>query len=210
MENNETKQLINALNRLCGKDNVYEFKHRFERKEEDVLLNVMSVPVDAQMWYRLYSRKENYNTSTYDIYKKRYKGRDEDALEKYRLESLRKIAEETDPLKKIDIFYECARELQESIKMLDFFKYVLSVTRTIVCMDVCSNMFDAGKYSLTEINAILPWHQISDIYDLSKRLKKDIPITEEELKVVKEEYHKSGKTAVFKKLVEDPENIKKA
>lgn len=210
MEINETKQLINALSRICGKDNVYEFEHRFERNEEDELLDVMSKSVGIQMWSRFHAREKNYDTSIYDINKRRYKGRDEDALEKYRLEGLRKITEETDQLKKLDIFYECARELQESIKMLDFLEYVSSETRTLVSIDVCSNMFDAGKYTLTEINAILPWVQISDIYGLSKMLEKDIPITEEELKVVKAEYHKSGKPTVLKELFGEPENIKKS
>lgn len=210
MDINETKQLMNALSRLGGKDNIYELEHRLERDEEDELLEVMSKPVSIQMWSRFYAREKNYATSSYDINKRRYKGRDEDALETYRLEGLRKITEETDPLKKLDIFYECARELQDSIKMLDFLEYVSSETRTLVSIDVCSNMFDAGKYTLTEINANLPWLQISDIYGLSKMLEKDIPITEEELEVVKAEYHKSGKPTVLKKLFGEPENIKKS
>lgn len=152
MEINETKQLMNALSRLCGKDNIYELEHRPERNEEDELLEVMSKPVSIQMWSRFHAREKNYATSSYDINKRRYKGRDEDALETYRLEGLRKIAEETDPLKKLDIFYECARELQDSIKMLDFLEYVSSETRTLVSIDACSNMFDAGKYTLKIID----------------------------------------------------------
>ena len=210
MDINETKQLMNALSRLGGKDNIYELEHRLERDEEEELLEVMSKPVSIQMWSRFHAREKNYATSSYDINKRRYKGRDEDALETYRSEGLRKITEETDPLKKLDIFYECARELQDSIKMLDFLEYVSSETRTLVSIDVCSNMFDAGKYTLTEINAILPWLQISDIYGLSKMLEKDIPITEEELEVVKAEYHKSGKPTVLNKLFGEPENIKKS
>ena len=38
MEINETKQLINALNRLCDNDNTYEIEHKSERAEEDELL----------------------------------------------------------------------------------------------------------------------------------------------------------------------------
>ena len=210
MDINETKRFINALSRLCGKDDIYEFEYGFERDEEDELLEVMSKSVGIQMWSRFHSREENYATSSYDINKRRYKGRDEEALETYRLETLRKITEEFDPLKKLAIFYECARELKESIKMLDFLEYVSSETRTLVSIDVCSNMFDAGKYTLTEINAILPWLQISDIYGLSKMLEKDIPITEEELEMVKAEYHKSGKPTVLKELFGEPKNTKKS
>ena len=208
MNINETKRFMNALSRLCGKDDIYEFEYGFERDEEDELLEVMSKSVGIQMWSRFHSREENYATSSYDINKRRYKGRDEEALETYRLETLRKITEEIDPLKKLAIFYECARELKESIKMLDFLEYVSSETRTLVSIDVCSNIFDAGKYTLTEINAILPWLQISDIYGLSKMLEKDIPITEEELEMVKAEYHKSGKPTVLKELFGEPENTK--
>lgn len=210
MDINETKRFMNALSRLCGKDDIYEFEYGFERDEEDELLEVMSKSVGIQMWSRFHSREENYATSSYDINKRRYKGRDEEALETYRLETLRKITEEFDPLKKLAIFYECARELKESIKMLDFLEYVSSETRTLVSIDVCSNMFDAGKYTLTEINAILPWLQISDIYGLSKMLEKDIPITEEELEMVKAEYHKSGKPTVLKELFGEPKNTKKS
>lgn len=210
MDINETKRFINALSRLCGKDDIYEFEYGFERDEEDELLEVMSKSVGIQMWSRFHSREKNYATSFYDINKRRYKGRDEDALETYRLDALKKITEENDPLKKLAIFYECARELKESIKMLDFLEYVSSETRTLVSIDVCSNMFDAGKYTLTEINAILPWLQISDIYGLSKMLEKDIPITEEELGLVKTEYHKSGKPTVLKELFGKPKNTKKS
>lgn len=208
MEINETKELINTLSRICGKDNIYEIKYGFERDEESELLETMSKPVSVQMWSRYHSREENYATSSYDINKRQYKGRDVEALETYRLKGLKKITEETDPLKKLDIFYEYARELQESIKMLDFMKYVSSEIRAMVSIDVCSNMFDAGKYTLTEINTILPWLQISDIYGLSKMLEKDIPITEEELEAVKAEYHESGKPAILKELFGEPKNIK--
>lgn len=210
MDINETKRFINALSRLCGKDDIYEFEYGFERDEEDELLEVMSKSVGIQMWYRFYSREKNYATSSYDINKRRYKGRDEDALETYRLDALRKITEENDPLKKLAIFYECARELKESIKMLDFLEYVSSETRTLVSIDVCSNMFDAGKYTLTEINAILPWLQINDIYGLSKMLKKNISITEEELEKVKAEYHKSGKPTILKEMFGEPKNTKRS
>lgn len=210
MDINETKRFINALSRLCGKDDIYEFEYGFERDEEDELLEVMSKSVGIQMWYRFYSREKNYATSSYDINKRRYKGRDEDALETYRLDALRKITEENDPLKKLAIFYECARELKESIKMLDFLEYVSSETRTLVSIDVCSNMFDAGKYTLTEINAILPWLQINDIYGLSKMLKKNISITEKELEKVKAEYHKSGKPTILKEMFGEPKNTKRS
>lgn len=210
MDINETKRFINALSRLCGKDDIYEFEYGFERDEEDELLEVMSKSVGIQMWYRFYSREKNYATSSYDINKRRYKGRDEDALETYRLDALRKITEENDPLKKLAIFYECARELKESIKMLDFLEYVSSETRILVSIDVCSNMFDAGKYTLTEINAILPWLQINDIYGLSKMLKKNISITEEELEKVKAEYHKSGKPTILKEMFGEPKNTKRS
>lgn len=210
MDINETKRFINALSRLCGKDDIYEFEYGFEKDEEDELLEVMSKSVGIQMWYRFYSREKNYATSSYDINKRRYKGRDEDALETYRLDALRKITEENDPLKKLAIFYECARELKESIKMLDFLEYVSSETRILVSIDVCSNMFDAGKYTLTEINAILPWLQINDIYGLSKMLKKNISITEEELEKVKVEYHKSGKPTILKEMFGEPKNTKRS
>lgn len=210
MDINETKRFINALSRLCGKDDIYEFEYGFEKDEEDELLEVMSKSVGIQMWYRFHSREKNYATSSYDINKRRYKGRDEDALETYRLDALRKITEENDPLKKLAIFYECARELKESIKMLDFLEYVSSETRILVSIDVCSNMFDAGKYTLTEINAILPWLQINDIYGLSKMLKKNISITEEELEKVKVEYHKSGKPTILKEMFGEPKNTKRS
>lgn len=210
MDINETKRFINALSRLCGKDDIYEFEYGFEKDEEDELLEVMSKSVGIQMWYRFHSREKNYATSSYDINKRRYKGRDEDALETYRLDALRKITEENDPLKKLAIFYECARELKESIKMLDFLEYVSSETRILVSIDVCSNMFDAGKYTLTEINAILPWLQINDIYGLSKMLKKNISITEEELEKVKAEYHKSGKPTILKEMFGEPKNTKRS
>lgn len=206
MDINETKQLINALNRLCDKGNIYEFKHRFEIDEEDELLDVMSDSVGIQMWSRFHDREKNYATSVYDINNRRYKGRDEDALEKYRLEGLQKISEEKDSLKKLDIFYEYARELKESITMLDFLEYVSKETRTLVSIDVCTNLFDSGKYTLTEIKTILPWLQISDIYGLSKMLHKNITITEEELEVVKAEYHKSGKPEILKEMFGEPQN----
>lgn len=202
----ETKLLINDLNRLCGKDDVYDFEDGFERNADDELINVMSKPVSIQMWTRFHHRKQNYDMSGYDINNGLYKGRDEDALEEYRLEGLRKITEETDPLKKLDIFYEYARELQESMKMLDFQDYVSNEIRPLISAEVCSNMFDAGKYTLTEINAVLPWLQLSDIYGLSKIMNKDIPITEEELEVVKAEYHESGKPTVLKKMFGEPKN----
>lgn len=208
MEHEETKQLVNSVSRLCGKEDMYDFDYRFERDEEVELLEVMSKSVGIQMWSKSHNREVNYATSTYDIDKGCYNGRDEDKLEEYRLEALRKIEEVADPLKKLDIFYECARELQESMKMLDFQEYVSSVTRSLVSIDVCANMFDAGKYTLTEINSILPWLQISDIYGLSKMLEKSIPLTEEELEMVKTEYHKSGEPSVLKEMFGEPENTK--
>lgn len=67
MDINETKRFINALSRLCGKDEIYEFEYGFERDEEDELLEVMSKSVGIQMWSRFHSREKNYATSSYDI-----------------------------------------------------------------------------------------------------------------------------------------------
>ena len=58
MDINETKQLMNALSRLGGKDNIYELEHRLERDEEDELLEVMSKPVSIQMWSRFHAREK--------------------------------------------------------------------------------------------------------------------------------------------------------
>lgn len=208
MKIEETKQLVNAVCRLNDEDSKYDYGYGLERDEDDELLEVMSKSVPLQMWSKFYDREENYATSTYDINNGRYKGRDEDALESYRVEGLRKIAEEADSLKKLDIFYKYARELKECMKMLDFLEYVSSETKTLVSIDVCSNMFDAGKYSLTEINAVLPWLQINDIYGLSKMLEKDLSITEEELEAVKAEYHKTGEPTVLKEMFGEPKNTK--
>ena len=84
--------------------------------------------------------------------------------------------------------------------MLDFQDYVSNEIRPLISAEVCSNMFDAGKYTLTEINAVLPWLQLSDIYGLSKIMNKDIPITEEELEVVKAEYHQGNQLFLRKCL----------
>ena len=206
MEINKAKCFVNELNRLCGIDDIYDYECRYKRNEEDELWEVMSNPVDIQMWSRLQSREKNYATSIADIHEKRYKGKDKEALEKYRLAGLRQISEETDPLKKIDIFYEYARELQESMKMLDFLEFVKIETKTMLSIEMCSNMFDVGKYTLTEIKDVMPWLRLGDIYGASKMLDKDLPITEEELEAVKAEYHKLGKPEVLKEMFGEPKN----
>lgn len=118
MKTEEIKQLVNDLNILCGEDVTYDKNHSF-RDMDDVLYDAMSRPVNTQLLQRILSR--NYEC---DIYTESYNGRDISALEEYRKEGLLKIANETDPLRKIDIFREYAKEISESIKMLDFMDYL--------------------------------------------------------------------------------------
>lgn len=197
----ETMQFINAVYELSRK---HDFN--FVPKEAEDLIDIMSKPVENQMWNKYYSREKNYGITAVDIGMKQYKGYDEDALEKYRLEGLNKIEKEPDPLKKLDIFMEYARNINEAIKMLDLMDCISSETRTLVSIDVCSNMFDSGKYTLTEIKAIMPWLEISNIYGASKILDKEIAITEDELQLVKAEYHKSGQPTILKEMFGEPEN----
>ena len=89
------------------------------------------------------------------------------------------------------------------MKMLDFMEEMITGVRTNISIDVCSNMFNSGKYTLTEMKSVLPWLQLSDIYGLAKMLEKEIPITEE-LEMVKFEYNKSGKPAVLKEMFGEP------
>ena len=209
MKITETQKLVNAICQLNGEADIYDLKNRFEKEEDDELLEIMSKPVDIQMVSLYLKRKDKPCISCYpDLYQGRYqgryKGRDEKALEKYRLEGLKKIADEKDSLKKIDIFYEYARELKESMNMLNLMEETIDATRTFISFDVCINMFGSGKYTLTEMKTVLPWLQLSDIYGLSKMLGKEMPITEEELGIVKLEYNKSGKPVVLKEMFGEP------
>lgn len=199
MSINEMKGLVSDICSLNGEKVIYKFVPDESDDYED-LLSAMSEPVEDQMWIMDKLHEENYGMTISDINHLRYKGRNESEMEKYRQEGLQKLAEESDPIKKIDIFYKYARELNEGIKMLDFMGFISGNTRTLLSIEICSNMFDSGKLSLTDMNNCLPWLDISDIYGLSKMLGKEVEITEEELQQVKEEYDKSGKPTVLKDM----------
>lgn len=174
--------------------------------EDDQLLDVMVNDVSMQLWKNKCSRERNYGGDIIgDIIHESFKGRDEDALEEYRLQGLEKIEKTADILEKMDIFYEYSRRLRDDIKMLDYQLYVSQEARTLHDIDVCKNMFSAGKYSLSDIKEILPWLDLSDIYGLSKMLNFDMAITEAELEVVKEEYHKTGIPKVLKETFGEPQ-----
>lgn len=174
--------------------------------EDDQLLDVMVNDVSTQLWKNKYSRERNYGGDIIgDIIHESFKGRDEDALEEYRLQGLEKIEKTADILEKMDIFYEYSRRLRDDIKMLDYQLYVSQKARILHDIDVCKNMFSAGKYSLSDIKEILPWLDLSDIYGVSKMLHFDMAITEAELEVVKEEYHKTGNPKVLKEMFGEPQ-----
>lgn len=202
----KVKALVNAVCELT--DEKYDYDYTYEKDEDEELLRVMSKNVEIQMWSKAFDRKQRYGTSAHDINCKRYKGRDKAMLEEYRLEGLEKITEETDPLKKLSIFYEYSRELRENMKMLDFMDYVSNETHTLVSIEVCSNLFNLGKLTLSEMRSIMPWLKKSDIYGLSKMLGKDVSITEEELDEVKAEYSESGEPEVLKDIFGDPNKVK--
>lgn len=207
MNISNVKAFVNAVCRLTNEK--YDYDYTYEDDEDEELLRTMSENVGIQMWAMRFLREQKYGTLVHDINCKRYKGRDKVMLEEYRLAGLEKIAEETDPLKKISVFYEYSRELREDMKMLDFMDYVSNKTQTIVSIEVCSNLFNLGKFTLSEIMTIMPWLKISDIYGLSKMLGKDISITEEELDEVKAEYLESGEPKVLKDILGDPNKVKK-
>lgn len=197
MNTEKIKDLVNAICALNEENNIYKDTHIFENQEDDELLDIMARPVSTQLWRKLHDRKNSYGTISTDVNNLRYKGRSEDDLEKYRLKGLKKISEKTDPLKKIDVFYEYAYELKESIKMLDFMDYVTNETKMVVSFDVCLNMINLEKYTLSEIKANMPWLKLSDIYGLSKMCGKEIIPSVEEFLTIKDEYYKSGSPAIL-------------
>lgn len=206
MDINNAKMVLNRLNQLNDREWLYDVDGFLEDDEIRELIDVFSKSVGIQMWALSKRRDKNYQTSSYDISKSRYKGYDEEKLEKYRLNALQKIEDEADPFKKVDLFLEYGRTLKENMEMLDFLTYIANEKQTLTSMEVCSNMFAAKKYSLTDIQSILPWLKISDIYGLSIMLNQEMPITEEELEQIKEEYYSTGKPNVLKSRFGEPKN----
>ena len=196
-KNEDLKRLVNVLCEHTGDEPVYSSDDFGYEDEEAGLWNAMFTHVDVQLWNKSLKREKTYKDICTDINDNTYRHRNAEAFEHYRQEGIRKIKEEKDPLKKLDIYHEYAGTLREDLKMYDFMEYVSEQTRLLVSIEVCGHMFDAG-YSLADVKTMLPWLELSDIYGLSKMLDYDIVATDEELEQIRESYGKTGKPEVLK------------
>ena len=69
--------------------------------------------------------------------------------------------------------------------------------RLIVSMDVCNNMINHG-YSLSEIQAIMPWLTKIDIFGFSYMIENPVSATEEEVEKIKWEFRRTRNPKILK------------
>lgn len=69
--------------------------------------------------------------------------------------------------------------------------------RLIVSMDVCNNMLDRG-YSLSEIQAIMPWLTKIDIFGFSYMMENPVSATDEEVEKIKWEFRRTRSPKILK------------
>lgn len=197
---NDLKGLVNEITDLTNGDYHYDIKGRSGLSEEDEIYFALRDSVYQQLWSLSWKQKQNHG-ETYAIPQKIiYRGKNEDDLEKNRWQIRGRIKAATDPLEKISIFYQEGRKLVEEIKAFDLLNCASETCRSLLSAEICGNAFKQGVLSITQIQELMPWLKISDIYGLSKMLKYDITITDQELEIAKEEYLATGEPKVLKDL----------
>ena len=190
----DIRETINIINTNTGCDTRYPLP---DDREQNRLFDAMFKEVWNQRWVRRTNRNRIYGDIITDLRNGTFLQKDEEAYEQYRQEGIRRIKEEDDPLRKIEIFYEYAEELYDNLRLWDLMEFTYGQARVLISMEVCGKLFETGKLSLTEIHEIVPWQKISDIYGLSRMLGFDLDLSEEELERVREEYMETGEPSVL-------------
>ena len=209
MDVREAKELNKVLEMLFNlgddfsiKNYEWEYLHLSEETEE--LLEVLLTEIYEQVRHCKKNIREAFSGLKTGISNHTLRKESIDSIEDKRKECVYKLAGMENPLERIIEFQKDAEDIREWIRQYAFQEVISLETRTIISIELCSNLIEQ-KYSLTEITNIVPWLKISDVFGLSIAMEKPIsvPVTEDEKALIKEEYMATGKPEILKKIFEE-------
>lgn len=165
----------------------------------EYLLEVLFTPVEARCSYLDIWGSKKYPDIITDIKDGKFMDMSMEEFEEKREKWVKEIRETDHPMLRIVKAIKYGREVNDWEIKLHLQNLVSRQKNVLVYMQVCQNMITHG-FSLTQISQAVPWVDKSDIYGLSLMLDLSMELTQEEWAEVEQEYRRTGKPKVLKKV----------
>lgn len=131
--------------------------------------------------------KKDYPDMTTDVLLREYRGMSLPEYEKKRQETIKRILEEPDDLKKVQMIYELSETITKEAKEFAYHRLHANSVKTAIYLEVITKLLKTGKFSLMELTRIFPDTTIGDLYRYAEQFQIPVHLTEEEKRQIEAE-----------------------